>query len=84
MDKFNDLKLFVDRRFFTNTYLLYKNNKCVVIDPSINDDKIISFLQQHNLKLVGIILTHAHYDHIGNSFTLAKQHDVKIYISKYE
>jgi glyoxylase-like metal-dependent hydrolase (beta-lactamase superfamily II) len=75
----DDLVIFIDRKFYNNTYLLINGNTCVVIDPSFNEDKINDYLSKKSLTLVGIILTHGHYDHIGNGFTLAKQHQVKIY-----
>jgi glyoxylase-like metal-dependent hydrolase (beta-lactamase superfamily II) len=55
-----------------------------VIDPSFNEIKINDHIAKHSLTLVGIILTHGHYDHIGNGFDLAKQHHVKIYAHREE
>ncbi len=50
----------------TNSYLLlWKNvNKAVVIDPGGEMNNIIQKIQQANVKLEYIILTHGHFDHI--------------------
>jgi glyoxylase-like metal-dependent hydrolase (beta-lactamase superfamily II) len=69
----DDLKMFIDRVNYTNTYLLIDNNEAVAIDPALNDYKLNESLKDTNIKLIGIILTHGHYDHIGNTFALAKQ-----------
>jgi hydroxyacylglutathione hydrolase len=49
----------------TNSYLLEKTpeNICWVIDPA-EGEPIIRLIQQHNLTLSGILLTHGHFDHI--------------------
>lgn len=62
-----------------NSYLLVKNNQCVIIDPSFNIEAIDHFLNQKNLKLVGIILTHCHYDHSWAVSGLTKKYLCPIY-----
>lgn len=47
----------------TNCYILTKNNKCLIIDPGDDYSKICSAIQ--NNELVGILITHAHPDHVG-------------------
>jgi glyoxylase-like metal-dependent hydrolase (beta-lactamase superfamily II) len=84
MKTWNDLKIFVDRRFLVNSYLIIKNNECLLIDPSLNDEPIKSYITEHHLKLVGIVLTHGHYDHIGNTFNLAKFYHVDVYLHHNE
>ena len=49
----------------TNTYFIENENKVLLVDPSSESDKIIKKLNQINKPLEAIILTHAHYDHIG-------------------
>jgi hydroxyacylglutathione hydrolase len=39
--------------------------KGVVIDPGDNADKIISVFSRHGLKIIHVLNTHGHFDHIG-------------------
>jgi glyoxylase-like metal-dependent hydrolase (beta-lactamase superfamily II) len=80
----NDLNIFVDRRFLVNSYLLTINNTCLIIDPGLNDQSVDNYIKEHHLKLLGIVLTHAHYDHVGNAFLLAKKYGIKIYLHQAE
>ena len=47
----------------TNCYILKKDNKCLVIDPGDEYDKIEKNIGQN--EVVGVIITHYHFDHIG-------------------
>ena len=47
----------------TNCYILKKNNKCLVIYPGDEHDKIEKIIG--NNEVVGVIITHYHFDHIG-------------------
>ena len=70
--------------FDNNTYIVVKNNTCVIIDPSSYDQEIIKFINDKKLKLLAIVLTHAHFDHYGVANDLAKKYQVKIYVYKDE
>ena len=48
-----------------NCYVVYKNNKAIIIDPGYDSDKIISFIEENNLDVCGILITHHHFDHVG-------------------
>ena len=47
----------------TNCYIISKNNKCIVIDPGDEYNKIKSVIG--NKEVAGVIVTHYHFDHIG-------------------
>lgn len=47
----------------TNCYVLKKDNKCFVIDPGDEYNKIKEAIG--NNEVVGVIITHYHFDHIG-------------------
>jgi hydroxyacylglutathione hydrolase len=70
----------------TNSYLLEKTpeNLCWVIDPA-EGEPIISLMQQHQLTLSGILLTHGHFDHIlGIKDLLDFQPNCPIYINPFD
>ena len=48
----------------TNTYLVINENDIIVIDPVSKADRIQSLLKESE-NVVGICLTHGHFDHIG-------------------
>ena len=51
----------------TNCYVVTNENtlECVVIDPGDESNTILNYLEDIHLKCKAIMLTHAHYDHIG-------------------
>ena len=65
-----------------NSYILINKFFCFIVDPSWNTDKLISFIESEKLILKGIILTHLHYDHVGDTKKLLYNFDnVKIIVS---
>ena len=50
----------------TNCYIVENENKsCLIFDPGSEGKKLINWLNKRDLKPVAIMLTHAHFDHIG-------------------
>ena len=47
----------------TNCYILEKDNKCLIIDPADEYERIDDVIR--NKEVVGVIVTHYHFDHIG-------------------
>jgi len=47
----------------TNCYILIKNNYALVIDPGDDYNKIINEIGTN--KVVGVLITHNHFDHVG-------------------
>jgi glyoxylase-like metal-dependent hydrolase (beta-lactamase superfamily II) len=46
-----------------NCYILINEDKAIIIDPGDDKEKILQEL--NNLDVVGILLTHNHFDHMG-------------------
>ena len=62
-----------------NCYLLIIKDKCIIVDPGAEAAKIENKIDDLNLKVCAILITHAHYDHIGALDSLEKKYNVKIY-----
>ena len=67
-----------------NCYLLLSETAAVVIDPGFASDEALDFLKNAKNKERLIILTHAHYDHIGYALELSRQTNTKIAIGKFD
>ncbi len=59
----------------TNTYLIadLESEQAVVIDPAWEGESIAQVANEHQWKIKGIWLTHAHFDHMGGAAALAKK-----------
>jgi len=50
----------------TNAYIIENENKeCIIIDPGSEGKRLVRNLEQKGLKPLAVLLTHAHFDHIG-------------------
>ncbi len=49
----------------TNTYLIIDYGKAVAIDPADDADGIMQIAKSHNASVTDVLVTHAHFDHIG-------------------
>ncbi len=67
-----------------NCYLLESEAAAVVIDPGFESGEVLDFLKNADNKERLIILTHAHYDHIGYALELSRETDTKIAIGKFD
>ena len=47
----------------TNCYILENNNEILIIDPADDYEEIIKAID--NKKILGVIVTHYHFDHVG-------------------
>ena len=50
-----------------------------MVDPSSEVEKIEDVLKGQNALLVGILVTHYHYDHVGALDSLVKKYNVSVY-----
>ncbi len=58
-----EIKKIVTGALEENCYVLIKDKTCLIVDPG-SDSKKIKELVGDN-KIVGVLVTHAHFDHIG-------------------
>ena len=62
-----------------NCYFLIKNNNLIIVDPGDEFKRIDEKIINDNLNLVAILITHAHFDHIGALEELIKKYNVPVY-----
>ncbi len=79
-----EIKTLVLGDIAVNCYLVSAENAAVVIDPGYYSNDAESFLKENENKKRLILLTHAHYDHIGGAKALRDVTGVKIAILKEE
>ena len=65
---------------FTDNYIwvIHDQYHAVVVDPG-EAKPVLSFLHQKNLKLIAILNTHHHNDHVGGNLALLQQFPVPVY-----
>lgn len=61
----------------TNCYILEKDNNILLIDPGDESNKIIDKIGDR--KLIGILITHNHFDHIGALENILNKYEVEVY-----
>ncbi|MCC8195019.1 MAG: MBL fold metallo-hydrolase [Deltaproteobacteria bacterium] len=66
----------------TNCYLLVNGSEAVAVDPGGDPAAVVAYLAEHNLKLVAILNTHLHFDHIGGNAALARATGAPILLGK--
>ncbi len=66
-----------------NCYIIHNNKHALIVDPGSESEKIIDKISKLNLDVLGVLITHYHFDHIGalndikNKYKLAKIYDYK-------
>ena len=65
---------------WSNTYIVGNEEDCFIVDPS-NDARNIKKMVK-NRNVLGIFLTHGHYDHFRTLLDTMKLYDTKIYMHK--
>lgn len=68
----------------TNCYIVYNEYDALIIDPGGDPEKVIDFLKFEDLKPQAILLTHAHFDHIGGVDDLRKHFNLDVYLHENE
>jgi hydroxyacylglutathione hydrolase len=74
----------VSAPFEENTYIAHLGgrNDCLVVDPGLEPDEIMTILQQHDLRPAAILITHGHSDHIaGNGYLKERFPECPIVVS---
>ena len=67
-----DIEVFNDNDLNANTYLISNETSCIIIDPANNLKILEKYI--NNKKVLGILITHGHYDHFKCLKELLKKH----------
>lgn len=69
----------------TNCYLLYNDEKqCIIIDPGAQGEELNGYLAREGFKPLAVLLTHAHFDHIGAVDAVRDYWNIPVYIHQLE
>ncbi|WP_227938525.1 MBL fold metallo-hydrolase [Alkalihalobacillus deserti] len=69
----------------TNAYVVQNDARdAIVIDPGSEGPALVQWLTEQNLKPTAILLTHAHFDHIGAVDDVRNEFKCPVYIHKNE
>jgi glyoxylase-like metal-dependent hydrolase (beta-lactamase superfamily II) len=63
-----------------NNYILIKGNNCLIVDLS-DFSAIDKYIESSTLNVVGILLTHTHWDHLFGVEEFVKKYNVPVYLS---
>ena len=72
-----DIKTVVTGYLDENCYILIKNGTCLIVDPGDNYQKIKEEIGEN--KVLGVLITHSHFDHIGALRNFLVKRSIKIF-----
>lgn len=67
-----------------NCYILDQGGFALIVDPGDEAEKIIEKVEDLDLQPIGVLLTHAHFDHIGALDAVIDRYDCSVYIHQAE
>jgi glyoxylase-like metal-dependent hydrolase (beta-lactamase superfamily II) len=69
----------------TNCYIVENElGSCLIFDPGSDGKKLINWLTKRSLKPLAIMLTHAHFDHIGAVDVIREYYHIPVYLHEEE
>ena len=81
------IKTFTFNPFQQNMSVLYDDTKeCVIVDPGCyekrEEEELTQFIEKNELKVVKLLNTHCHIDHVLGNYFVASKYNVDLYIHK--
>ncbi|MBB5354474.1 glyoxylase-like metal-dependent hydrolase (beta-lactamase superfamily II) [Anoxybacillus mongoliensis] len=69
----------------TNAYVLaHENGTCLIFDPGSEGRKLIQYIEENGWTPLAVLLTHAHFDHIGAVDDVRNHWSIPVYVHKKE
>lgn len=68
----------------TNCYIVHDQDQCLIFDPSGEAEIIKKYIEKEQLTPKAILLTHAHFDHIGALHDLRHMYNLDVYLHENE
>lgn len=78
------IEQFVFNSFQVNNFIVTHNNESILVDAGMVSDfeftAVENYLKEANSKLVAVVLTHGHIDHIVGCSAIQKKFNVPVYL----
>lgn len=86
LDPIMKVEMFELGPVMTNAYLVYdlQTKKGIVFDPGMNPDRLLQRIEKLQLEIEAILLTHAHFDHMGGVEEVRTHTGAPVYIHQEE
>lgn len=68
----------------TNCYIVWERQHALIIDPGGDSHAIKSFCEKQAIEPQAILLTHAHFDHIGAVDSIRNHYGIEVYLRHEE
>jgi hydroxyacylglutathione hydrolase len=80
------MKRLIGGNLESNGYIIYDKEKergsCYIIDPGYEPKRYIRELEQMDVQVLGILLTHHHYDHVGAVEGIVQRFGCPVYLHR--
>lgn len=80
------IKKFVVGVMQTNCYAVIdeESKLCIIIDPGAEGERIIKALEAEEVIPFAVVLTHAHFDHMGAASRLTEKYNIPLVVGELE
>lgn len=78
-----DVECIINGYLEENCYILNIDKKALIVDPGDEAERILNVIKENKYEVIGILITHHHFDHVGalkkvmDEFPVAKVIDYK-------